>query len=1366
MSDPASSSASTPCAPVVYISYSRKDRVWRDKVVRSLSPFETNGTIRLWDDQSISPGQKWEVETKSALESADLALLLISDDFLSSNFITKQEVPYFVERGILLIPVLLKPCAWPQVPWLASLQLFPRDGRPMEQLSPPFESAALEELANEVVKGAQRSLPKTTPAAHSKLPTSKKGKKLGGIFGTKGEAVPPEILRDQKSLNTIKHYLIDPAGYQESKVVGICGPTGIGKTTLALVIANDDEVRRVFPDGIFYVGQDRKGPIMSQVQVILSEGLSDVAKASQDTLRQILLDRNVLLIFDDPDFENNFSDLQSLARDSRLLILTRNRRELERLGAKVYELSSRVVEVESEHRIYSSQRRVQTSSNVDWQYRLSSGHLTLNELFKNTPLGRAMAAADFAAFRMGAALVYTHHGHEEVGSLDVLAGYLLTAPSGNDKSEQALVQAALNILRSRGTSSFNPYSKPSENLWPIFHAVYSNEVTKSALPEEEFTSFKISSGLGKMLIRSVAVAAEAGRPQPFSTRHLLVCLLGQREWVVDPKGADAIRRLDLDIIALRLDFRDWIRQWREKDDPYVIDSVLGLSQGSSDMASRAELPSMSPKYSKTFSAFVPDSTAYGRRTSSEPLDDALGVRTHAGHLAQLIAAKDTWMPLSVGLFGAWGSGKSHFMDLLDERLRMLTTAPGQVFHKEIVQIRFNAWHYLDANLWANLVCEIFDQLFAKLNKNANAEKKKQVDNLKNALAAQSTLRAEADEALKTAERARQKAEVELRKAVTERQEEEATVESLLNDLSSLVANNSAVAAKLEEVSSGLALPNLKASFAELEVRACEVRSLGGRFRAIALSIFTGPRLWRRGVLLLLALALPLLLSGLMKSGVFQGFLDDAGRVIAQILAGLMAVSAWVSAHIERGVDLVSKLESTYEQVKAVRAKREAEDGITIAAQKALAVKQQAEDAARHALREAEAKMNAISAEIAELAPGRQLMRFLKDRASGEDYRQHLGLVSLVRRDFEQLSNLMTEASESREKGNGAKIKREEENTADLPQIDRIVLYIDDLDRCRADRVIEVLEAVHLLLAFPLFAVVVAVDPRWLRQSLLDHYPRLLGGAEDEGSGKGGRKHGRPATPQDYLEKIFQVPFHLQALEQEGYETLVKLLFLVDKASSKEIPSVSNALIRSSEDDLQTPVSLPGFQTDEIEKPQVAADDAFSPNNALKQVASTTPPSSDPQRLALTEHEVNDVQLFQPLFQTPRALKRLANTYCLIRVGVDEGEWDAYLGSAEVPGNYRLPMLLLAVTSAFPVLARPWLRLLLEQVRTQWLLSEQDIDALAKTHADTTDKEDWQRLASSLSVFTQSLDKRKIEDWPRPQADSLKIWVPRVARYSF
>lgn len=66
------------------------------------------------------------------------------------------------------------------------------------------------------------------------------------------------------------------------------------------------------------------------------------------------------------------------------------------------------------------------------------------------------------------------------------------------------------------------------------------------------------------------------------------------------------------------------------------------------------------------------------------------------------------------------------------------------------------------------------------------------------------------------------------------------------------------------------------------------------------------------------------------------------------------------------------------------------------------------------------------------------------------------------------------------KGVGEEAAGEAVDTGSSPKpVERIVLYIDDLDRCPPKRVVEVLEAVHLLLAFPLFVVVVGVDVRWV-----------------------------------------------------------------------------------------------------------------------------------------------------------------------------------------------------------------------------------------------------------------------------------------------
>ncbi|MEO7319189.1 MAG: P-loop NTPase fold protein, partial [Chthoniobacteraceae bacterium] len=102
----------------------------------------------------------------------------------------------------------------------------------------------------------------------------------------------------------------------------------------------------------------------------------------------------------------------------------------------------------------------------------------------------------------------------------------------------------------------------------------------------------------------------------------------------------------------------------------------------------------------TYAAFGNDLVAFDAKAFKEPLTDALGNAVYARHLAQLIVAKKTPLPLSLGLFGDWGAGKSYFMRLLHQEIDLLSARNDEVFCRKVVQIHFNAWHYLDTNLWA------------------------------------------------------------------------------------------------------------------------------------------------------------------------------------------------------------------------------------------------------------------------------------------------------------------------------------------------------------------------------------------------------------------------------------------------------------------------------------------------------------------------------------------------------------------------------------------------------------------------------------------------------------------------------------------
>ena len=91
--------------------------------------------------------------------------------------------------------------------------------------------------------------------------------------------------------------------------------------------------------------------------------------------------------------------------------------------------------------------------------------------------------------------------------------------------------------------------------------------------------------------------------------------------------------------------------------------------------------------------------------------DTLGLRRYADALGALITATDQKPPLSIAVFGSWGSGKSFFMAMIRAAVRDFASAGVDAFKartstpflRRVVQIEFNAWHYAEGNLWASLV---------------------------------------------------------------------------------------------------------------------------------------------------------------------------------------------------------------------------------------------------------------------------------------------------------------------------------------------------------------------------------------------------------------------------------------------------------------------------------------------------------------------------------------------------------------------------------------------------------------------------------------------------------------------------------------
>jgi hypothetical protein len=142
--------------PTVFISYSHKDEEWKDRLVTQLGVLQQQGLLDLWDDRRIGVGEDWHPAIQAAMATASVAILLVSANFLTSQFILGEEVPRLLERrekeGLHVFPIIVKPCAWQQVNWLARIQVRPRDGRPLSAGSDHQIDADLAAIATEVYK--------------------------------------------------------------------------------------------------------------------------------------------------------------------------------------------------------------------------------------------------------------------------------------------------------------------------------------------------------------------------------------------------------------------------------------------------------------------------------------------------------------------------------------------------------------------------------------------------------------------------------------------------------------------------------------------------------------------------------------------------------------------------------------------------------------------------------------------------------------------------------------------------------------------------------------------------------------------------------------------------------------------------------------------------------------------------------------------------------------------------------------------------------------------------------------------------------------------------------------------------------------
>jgi len=153
----------------IFFSYSHADENLRDQLEKHLSALKRQGLIEAWHDRRIEVGREFESEISDHLEAADVILLLVSSDFLASEYCYEREMQRAMERHegkeAIVVPVILRPCDWHDAPF-GKLQAAPKDALAIT-LWPNADQAFLD-----IVMSIKRAL--RTRGSKSSIPATRR----------------------------------------------------------------------------------------------------------------------------------------------------------------------------------------------------------------------------------------------------------------------------------------------------------------------------------------------------------------------------------------------------------------------------------------------------------------------------------------------------------------------------------------------------------------------------------------------------------------------------------------------------------------------------------------------------------------------------------------------------------------------------------------------------------------------------------------------------------------------------------------------------------------------------------------------------------------------------------------------------------------------------------------------------------------------------------------------------------------------------------------------------------------------------------------------------------------------------------------
>lgn len=598
--------------------------------------------------------------------------------------------------------------------------------------------------------------------------------------------------------------------------------------------------------------------------------------------------------------------------------------------------------------------------------------------------------------------------------------------------------------------------------------------------------------------------------------------------------------------------------------------------------------------------------------------DCLNITKDVEAIANLIAMRDLSTPLAIGLFGNWGSGKSFFMRKIYEKVNEIkenikniglkeknnTNTPlnnkelkfKELFYKNIVQINFNAWHYVDANLWASLVSNIFENIIER--NGVDEEERKIIEPIKKSIFD----KLESLQEIKI-EFTAQKEKLEQKYKVQQKQLSELEELSKKNyneiwlGIIEKIVQDEKVFKMIDEKTPNIGkvkndvtrLVQSKTDFDEIAKDLSEYHNkvkliwnyLNTTNKCVIIASLT--------ILLAIWFGVPVLVNNL--NIMFKSFYE----VTSKILVLVTPFIAWMKS------DSVNSAKEKAKELIDYFVKLSQRQKIELYDQESKLRKTKSKiDEIKFSCDSIQREITNVTNELENIKKGKYLKHFIEKRLDSDDYKKHLGIINMIRKDFAFLNTRLREK--------------------DLPEeyrVDRIILYIDDLDRCPPENVVDVLQAIHLILSYEIFTVIVAVDVRWVSKCLYYKYKSLF---RNNANYIG-------ASTYDYLEKIFQIPIRLQTVSEMDSIHYIDTLLKRNTKNDKTVAENTN-------------------RNENIINSEIQIKEEAKLEDNLDETIKMNPSFED---LIITDDDLIEIKKYVTILgDTPRTIKRFVNIYKLIK----------------------------------------------------------------------------------------------------------------------